>query len=373
MKKLLIATDCFLPRHDGIARFLNNIIPELTKEFSVTVVAPDFDGKDHFRCKECTVIKLPLINLQLADIKFASPSYFKIRSLVKEADIVWSQTIGTIGLCAILAAKRNHKKLVGYIHSIEWELVSKSVSKFKSITHRIMKEFAKWVYNKFTLIIVPSEEVKELFLWSGIMADKHVVKLGIDTDKFIPAKSMEKAKEKIGFDKDSLVIGFLGRIGREKDLPTLYKAFLKIEKNYKKLILLIVGDGLEDQKRILSRKANVKLVGSTDNVLPYLQSMDIYVLPSLTETSSLATMEAMSCGIPVVVTKVGSVKKYVEDKVNGMHFPKQNPLVLSLKLEMLLKDKNLREELGKEARKTIKTKFQWKITVDNVKSVLKSV
>ena len=100
--------------------------------------------------------------------------------------------------------------------------------------------------------------------------------------------------------------------------------------------------------------------------------MDIYVLPSLTETSSISTMEAMSCGLAVVSTKVGYVQKYIKEKVNGMFFPMQNYFVLSMKLEWLLENKKLREMLGKNARKTAVEKFSWERTVERIKIALDS-
>ena len=112
------------------------------------------------------------------------------------------------------------------------------------------------------------------------------------------------------------------------------------------------------------------MTGQKDNVIPYLQAMDMFVMPSLTETSSLATMEAMSCGIPPITTPVGYVKEYVIDRENGMIFPFKNSLVLSMKIEILLKDEEYRLYLGRKARETIEKQFNWDKTVEGIKKVL---
>jgi len=112
------------------------------------------------------------------------------------------------------------------------------------------------------------------------------------------------------------------------------------------------------------------LPGSVDNVVDYLQAMDVFVLPSLTETSSLATMEAMACELPVVTTKVGFVKEYIREKHNGMFFPFKNSLVLSMKIEMLLENPELRAELGRNARKTIVESFSWEKTKERISEII---
>src|SRR3990167_2319581 len=100
MKKLLIATDCFLPRWDGVTRFLIEIIPHLRQKYKVTVIAPEFLGILH-NIEGVEVIRFPTINIDFADIKFTSFHYGRIKKIVKEHDIVFSQTIGPIGISAI--------------------------------------------------------------------------------------------------------------------------------------------------------------------------------------------------------------------------------------------------------------------------------
>ena len=117
-------------------------------------------------------------------------------------------------------------------------------------------------------------------------------------------------------------------------------------------------------------KNNIIMVGEKDNVVPYLQAMDIYVLPSLTETTSLSTLEAMACGLPVVVTPLPALKKYIIDKENGFFFPKENWLVLRKKLETLLKKPHLRFSVGQQARKTVIKEYSWDLTVKKIKNVL---
>lgn len=372
MKKLLISTDNFLPRWDGIARFLSEIIPKLKDKFEITVIAPKFQGKIP-KYNGVNIIRIPLSGTQFGDYPPAKFEYRKIEAIVKENDLVFNQTIGPIGLAAILAAKKHKVPVASYIHSIEWDLFSKAVKRFKGIIYKTSRTFARYCYKRCKLLILPSPDVARIMKENKIRTNSKVVPLGTDVAKFIPAINKNKAKKKIKINPRYKVIGFCGRIGREKDLTTLYNAFSKLSKLRTDIKLLIIGSGLKETEKSLLKEKNIILTGSKDNVVPYLQAMDIYVLPSLTETTSISTLEAMSCGLPVIVTPVGYVKHYVKDNKNGMFFPKKNSGILAKKINLLLKSENLRWRLGESARKTIVKKFSWEKTVKNLEKVLKSL
>jgi glycosyltransferase involved in cell wall biosynthesis len=147
----------------------------------------------------------------------------------------------------------------------------------------------------------------------------------------------------------------------------LHEAFQRIHPKFRNTVLLIVGAGLEKE---IPGSRTVLRVGGVDNVVPFLQAMDVFVLPSLTETSSLATMEAMAVGLPVVVTPVGNIREYVADGKNGLIFPRQKVNALAEKLEYLLRHPKVRVRLGKEARKTIVGHYSWQATIDKIKKGL---
>jgi len=366
--RLLIASDCFLPRWDGVTRFLLEVIPRLD-DYQITVLAPNFGEykePDYFE-----LVRFPLLNIAFGDIYFSRVDRRVVKKHVQDADIIFSQTIGPIGMAVINEAHKQRKPVVAYIHSIEWELATRSMKRFKSLVNSTVRKLARIFYNKCSLLLIPYEEAEEKLRKNGVKTDMMIVRLGMDSGKFIPPKDKNEAKRNIGIPEECKVIGFCGRIGREKDLMTLYRAFRKIEKQHPEARLLVVGKGVKELEKEFTSNRNIIMVGSKDNVVPYLQAMDIYVLPSLTETTSLSTLEAMSCGVAVVCTPVGYVKNYIKERENGMLFPFHNSLVLSLKLDMLLKDSTLREKLGKNARATVEMDFSWEKTLAGIKSALK--
>ncbi len=362
-KKLLIATDCFPPRWDGVARFLNEVIPLLSQKFEVTVAAPKFPGEMHGFSK-VNVVLFPTYDWKVGDINPARIRGKQLRKLVRNSDIVWTQSIGTIGALAMYYAKKEKKPLISFVHSVEWFLFSKSLKHFRKSVELTIRKLIRFLYRRCDVIMVPFEGMIPILEDEGITAKKDVVYLGVDSSYFRPPESKVLAKEKLGLNPNKLVIGYLGRFGREKDVATLYAGFRKLHDERPNTTLLLVGGDIH-----FDYMEDVRVVGPVDNTLPYYQAMDIYVLPSLTETTSLTTMEAMSCGVPVVVTPVGYIPKYVENRVNGFIFPPQNSERLYIALRKLVSDMHLRKELGSNARKTMTQKHDWKKVAEDIIAV----
>ncbi len=367
-KKILIATDQFLPKIDGLTMFLSEIIPRLKDKYDITVIGPDYG---EIEIQGVRIIKFPLLKLRMGDFFPTKFSLKTIREEVKNTDIVFLQSTGPIGGAAVIYAKRYSKPIVAYMHIIEWEVFCNSLKRFRFPVKIISKFYARFFYNKCSLLMSPFLEFKEILKKSGITKPETVVvQLGVDTKRFVPTEDKKKAKEKIGLSPDRLVIGYVGRIAREKDLLTLLDAFNKLQASWDNITLLIVGGGVKEVEDKFKEARNASFMGFQKDVVPYMQAMDIFVLPSLTETTSLVTIEAMSCGLPVVVTPVGFIKRYIKERENGLFFPKKNSTVLKLKLDLLLKNPVLRYRIGKRARKTVEDTFTWDKTVKDIEIVL---
>jgi len=374
-KKLLIATDNFLPRWDGIARFLSEIIPRLAAHYEITVIAPDCGTYEDPNIK---LIKIPLTKLfRVGDFRIPSIKISIINEAVRSSNIVFSQTIGPIGYFAIKAAKRYKRPVAAFIHSIEWDLVPKAMDNalLKKYSRILAKVVARKAYNRCSLLIMPSNSVSDTFAWNNVRARTEIVNLGVDTQKFRPLENIDSRKDlraKLGIQEDDIVLGYHGRIGREKDLMTLLRAFTRLQLYRPNIKLLIVGDGIESIKKSLSRK-NVLLVGSKNNPVPYLQIMDIYCLTSLTETTCLSMLEAMACGLAVVSTEVGFIKSYIRNNVNGLFFDKQNPYHLAKQIERIINDPVLKKRICENARKTVVERFSWDKTAIGIEKALDSI
>lgn len=365
-KKVLIATDTFLPKLDGVSIFLSKVIPELSKYYDITVVCPDFPGKikDFSYIK---IVKTKISRIKIANYNIPLPKNRIIKKLVENSDLVWIQSIGTIGKKTLKYANLLNKKVIAYVHAIEgkrFSICSETTSRLKLFLQSITREYERNFYNKCDKLMLSSGSISKILAEEGIHKEEIFVPLGIESNIFNPGNK-ESAKKKLKLS-DKFVIGYVGRISKEKNLETLREAFIRLP--IKDKFLLIVGGGSYSQQNIFRGVSDMKITGFVDNVVPYLQAMDIYVLPSLTETSSLSTLEAISAGLPVVATCVGAIPDYITDNKNGILFnPKDVDSLVKIMVDLYV-HRELRIKLGKNARETA-SKFKWEDTIRKIKYV----
>lgn len=162
----------------------------------------------------------------------------------------------------------------------------------------------------------------------------------------------------------------LGIIGSRKDQLTAIKSMLLVKKEFPDAELRIAGKVIDEQyfeeinEFILKNNlTNVKFLGqlNTEQIKEEYSRCSLLVLPSKQETAPMVIAEAMSCGKPVVATKVGGISYMVEDNENGFLFEKGNDKILAEKIALLLKDKELRKKFGKKAKEIAEKR--WKVEI----------
>jgi glycosyltransferase involved in cell wall biosynthesis len=364
-KSILVVTDTFFPKKDGITTFLRYVIPLLCKHYKITILAPSYTSRyGEGSLGNARVVKFPVSKINIEGYPLVKASKRKMARFVKEADIIWTHSAAHFSSTAMKLGKKMGKPVVDYVHSIEWELLSHILFKSKRIKNiliPLVRKLGVKIYNRCDLLQVSSPGIARSLKEYGILTKSKVVRLGVDTDEFVPPKSKALAKKKIGMNPKSIIIGYCGRITKEKNLQIVYKACNELAHFYP-LTLLLVGDGNKEAVQF-SMKGKYKITGFVDNVIPYLQAMDVFVLPSLTETTSLATMEAMSCGVPVIATPVGLIKEYIDNGCTGYLFDPEDEEDLTKKMEKLIRGVKFRKVMGNLGRKTMQDKYTWEKTV----------
>jgi len=155
-----------------------------------------------------------------------------------------------------------------------------------------------------------------------------IIHNGIDRDKFKPVDQEEKRRlrSRLGLPPDKHVFVSVGFLSKNKGLPTLIEAFSKIRENCSD-VLVLLGSGplLEKCSRLATGKGDIRPVGFVENVQDYLGAADAYVSASLTEGCPNAVMEAMACGLPVILSDIPAHREILDfDKKAGLLFPTRN-------------------------------------------------
>jgi glycosyltransferase involved in cell wall biosynthesis len=162
---------------------------------------------------------------------------------------------------------------------------------------------------------------------------------------------------KLGLPAGAQVVGFVGRLTRDKGVPELIEAFELILAKAPNARLLLVGwfDKAEDaiseelQDRIRAHP-QIHITGFVSDTAPYYRAMDVLVLPTWREGFPNAVLEAAATGIPVVTTIATGSRDSVVPEVTGLLIPPGYPVAISEAVVRLLRDGDLRWRMGLAAR-----------------------
>lgn len=228
----------------------------------------------------------------------------------------------------------------------------------------LYQRLADLLLSKFTTkAIAVSESVKESCIKNRkIPGDKILVMHnGIPLEKFgvLKTDEIEQEKDYLGIDSNAYVIGTIAKLRKEKGIEYLLEAMKILLEQYSKIVLLIVGDGpLRDELEYYSRqlKINNKVIftGYRRNIPLMLSIFDIYVMPSLTEGSPMALLEAMVTGKPIIATNVGGIREILKNGKTGILINPKDPNTLADMIFYLLKNKDIAKELGMKAKEESK-------------------
>ncbi len=196
----------------------------------------------------------------------------------------------------------------------------------------------------------------------------HLRRNAIDCSRFFPGPSTRPPQ----LEGASLVIGTVCALRPEKGLDVLLDAFARIRDARPGLKLAIVGSGpsasaLEARGRSLGLGDSCRFIPAVNDVPEWLHSMDVFVLPSRSESFSNSLMEAMACGRCVVASAVGGNPELVTDGVNGLLFPSEDVPALERCLRSLVEeDPRLRHSLSAAAAAHIQRSFSMEASIAGI-------
>lgn len=155
---------------------------------------------------------------------------------------------------------------------------------------------------------------------------------------------------------------FLGRLAPEKGLDTLLDAWQLVRREYPEARLVLAGEGplrsaLDDRVRALGPVPGVELPGATADPNGLLRSAELFVLPSLEEGMSIALLEAMALGIPLVATAIPGNRKLVNDAEHGLLVSPGDPAALAQAITAQWTQPDRAQVMGRAARRRVEDHY----------------
>lgn len=158
-------------------------------------------------------------------------------------------------------------------------------------------------------------------------------------------------RHELGINTDTVVMGTVARLDPVKNQQMMLQAFAQLSQQDSQFVLLLVGDGpsrqaLEQEANRLGISEQVRFTGFQSNVADYLALMDIYLLSSHTEGTSMTLLEAMHLQLPCIATAVGGNPEIVADQQTGLLSPDDDATAFAGNIRMLLNDATKKITMG---------------------------
>ena len=242
-------------------------------------------------------------------------------------DIVHSQCEFSTFFLAKKIASELHIPIVHTYHTV-YEDYTHYFSPQKAWGRNIVQLMTRKLANAVETLIAPSDKIRKILEGYQVSCPVEVIPSGISLEKYQACKEedwREKIRAQLGIPQDALVLVYVGRMAKEKNIEELLEYQQEAEKYG--VILLLVGDGphlpeLKKKAEELKVTEHVIFTGmiAPEEVGHYYQAGDLFVSASISETQGMTYAEALAGGIPLLCRRDGCLEQVVADGENGWQY-----------------------------------------------------
>lgn len=309
-KTVLLVTAYFPPDMGGVARYVYESSRRLQNKcgWKVVVVAST-KGHDRVEYQDGVEVRRLRADWQLSNTPFSLSWFWKLRKIIREVkpDLINIHAPVT-GLPDVASLMAGSIPTVVMYHT---GTMVKGERWIDGLIYLYEKVFLSLMLRKSKLLIASSDYVKFGIL-KDYIAETTTLPTAVDNEKFVPNASLKRSEPSL------LFVASLMRGESYKGLNVLLEALAKVKQQIPDIHLTVVGDGdmraeYESRARALGVAANVEFLGKLmgDDLVREYQKADIFVLPSANDSHPAVILEAMSCGLPVISTAVGSIPQVI--------------------------------------------------------------
>lgn len=226
-------------------------------------------------------------------------------------------------------------------------------------------------------VLAPSRELMERSIDAGYPRERvRYIPNGVDVRVFTPGEPDPQLMARYGLSAGDRVVVVPRRLDPKNGVDVLLRALPELLRAVPRLKVLLVGDGDERDRlgqiaRELGVLTRVVFAGKQprSEMVRHLRLGHVAALPSRAEAVSLAGLEAMAVGLPVVGSRVGGIPEFVRDGENGLLVPVEDAAALAQALARVLLAEPERERMGVRARESVEANFSWRATAEQTLEV----
>lgn len=257
-------------------------------------------------------------------------------------------------------------------------------SLFAFLFIKVTRLVEKIVLKKSKKIVLFSEFSKKVLQETYPQREEkiQIVPIGIDLEKFKPSDEQKEIRKKLGLPEDREIILTVRRLTLRMGLFELLSAALLVRQNFPKVLFLIIGEGplkeaLVNEIEQLNLKFNVWLLGRVplEDLPLYYQAADLFVLPTAAfEGLGMATLEALSSGLPVVGTAVGATPEILSQLDLRLIVEEPKPALIAQGIVTYLNQTpEEKQNLRKKARNLAEKQYNWPKAVEELEKILSNL
>ena len=368
--RILLASDTYYPSVNGAAYFTYRLALGLVERgHEVFVMAPSQDFHDRtFDHNGIHTIHIRSVHIPVYP-EFRVSTVFlakqAMRTSIQEAkpDVIHIQNHFFIGKEVLKIAKEFNIPIMGTNHFMPENLIHYFHLPYK-LEHKIKnigwKQFLA-VYNELALVTAPTQTAANMIKKLGFEHDVTPISCGIDLTRFQINNDGSALRQKYNIPEGRTVLLYVGRLDREKRIDMTIAALPEVAK-HANVHFVIAGMGnirteLEQKAGEIGLADRVTFTGFVpDEDIAYIYRVaDIFVMTGIAELQSIATMEAMASGLPIVAVDAVALPELVHDGQNGFLFAPDNVPMLADCLTKLCTDPKLRQKMSQASLEIIQT------------------
>ncbi len=360
--KIMLAGQAYFREDNGQAVFTVRIARGLAAAgHQVLALAPNDEGKPGpVKDKAVQVWKIATLALpHNVNISLFPGREIKKALLCFSPDIIHLQDHYFICRALFRAATARAIPVVGSNHFLPDNLTANLPvpAIFKRPVNYFLWQHMLLLYNRLAAVSTPTKTAAAILEQQGILPPVTPVSCGIDTSRFHPLAPGQRAEPRIqfGLDPEAIVFIFVGRLDNEKGLEIVVRAFARLKNP--DACLVLAGRGslaghLKNLCRSLGIERQVRFPGYIqEKDLPrLLAAADCFVMAGFAELQSIATLEAMACGLPVLAANARALPELVADGENGFLFTPHSVESLYGVMKKFLAATTLWQQWGENSR-----------------------